>query len=169
MALIEELLNSLLYDTLFLIKEKWVSPTNPCLESFLFKNLWWQMLRRLAVIILLYIHKSICCIPKSNIMSCQLYLTLKNDTIYTLHWNPNDFLFFLSMPLEKQTWYNLKGDILSPNLKSKKKLMMLVNVLTLSSSSSAAEIWDIYFLGITRKCVGAWGEMSWKARHWSSS
>ena len=44
--------------------------------------------------------------------------------------------------------------------------MMLVNVLTLSSSSSAAEIWDIYFLGITRKCVGAWGEMSWKARHW---
>lgn len=112
MALIQEPMNSLLYDTLFLIKEKWVSPTNPYLESFLFKNLWWWMLTRLAVIILLYIHKSICCIPKSNIMLYVNYISLKKSHYLYIALKPLWFSIFPQYALRKtKMWHNLKGDI----------------------------------------------------------
>lgn len=42
----------------------------------------------------------------------------------------------------------------------------LYRVLTDSSESSASDNLTIGFLGITKKCVGAWGEISWNARHW---
>jgi len=28
---------------------------------------------------------------------------------------------------------------------------------------------DVFFFGMTRKCTGAWGAISWNARTWSSS